>query len=129
MVDITVVTGTLERLCIVKIPMSFVSLYTTPQIHPATLALQEIKPQIYIKNLLHRKRKVWNEQLLDSKIWYNRLQLFMQIRTCSIFIIIAEVKINGSAELQNIAPLVLVDDLVFRLLIKKRGAVTEIGND
>lgn len=39
MVDITVVTKTLEWLCIVQIPMSFVSLYTTPQIHPARLAM------------------------------------------------------------------------------------------
>lgn len=39
MVDITVVTKTLEWLCIVQIPMSFVSLYTTPQIHPTRLAM------------------------------------------------------------------------------------------
>lgn len=43
MVDLTVVTKTLEWLCIDKIPMSFVSLYTTPQIHPAILALKERK--------------------------------------------------------------------------------------
>lgn len=47
------------------------------------------------------------------------------IRTCSVFVIIAEVKINGSAEFQNIAPLVLVDNFVLRLLLKTKIAVIQ----
>lgn len=53
-----------------------------------------------------------------------RVFILLQIHTCSIFIVIAEVKINGSAELQNIAPLVFVDNFVLRLLLERRWTVT-----
>lgn len=37
----------------------------------------------------------------------------MVVLTGSIFIIVAEVKVNRSAEFKNVTPLVLIDNFVF----------------
>jgi len=45
----------------------------------------------------------------------------MVVLTGSIFVVVAEVKVNCSAEFKNVTPLVLIDHFVFWLLLKARN--------
>lgn len=114
MVDITVVTVTLEWLCIVKLLchlLSFIPFHKLIQQH---WPCREIK-QLYFTKICKRTLDDQTQRKIISEHQH------LVVLTGSIFIIVTEVKVNCSAEFKNVTPLVLIDNFVFWLLLKARN--------